>query len=63
MGKMKEVNKLAVMDWSSDELHIYQTAPDLKVTDEYVESLSFKMTQCHYMTGKVSIVEHQGILL
>jgi len=33
------------------------------VTDEYVESLGFKMTQCHYMTGKVSIVEHQGILL
>ena len=63
MGKMKEVNRLAVMDWSTNTIHVYQTAPDLEVTDEYVENLGFKMTQCHYMTGKVSIIEHQGILL
>ena len=62
MRKMKEVNKLAVMDWSTDTIHIYQTAPNLEVTDEYVENLGFSMSTCHYMTGKVSIVEHKDIL-
>jgi len=53
---------LAVMDYSSAEIHLYKFPNSADIDDSTVESLGHNTNECYWMAGKdIEVVNHLGI--
>ena len=57
------MKKLVVIDYVTNTVHIHSIDENLKITDEYVDSLGYGVNNCYYHAGDIDIIEHQGILI
>ena len=57
------MKKLVVIDYITNTVHIHSIDENLKITDEYVDSLVYCINNYYYITGDIEIIEHQGILI
>lgn len=57
------MKKLVVIDYVTNTVHIHSIDENLKITDEYVDSLGYGVNNCYYISGDIDIIEHQGILV
>lgn len=57
------MKKLVVIDYITNTVHIHSIDENLKITDEYVDSLGYGVNNCYYISGDIDIIEHQGILI
>lgn len=59
---MLKKHKLVILEYSTGRVHTYFIDPSVKITDEYVENLGYRMSDCYYMHGAVQFIEHQEML-
>jgi hypothetical protein len=57
------MEKLVILDYSTNTVHIHNIDTDLEISDEYVDSIGYNISNCYYIAGDIEIIEHQGILL
>lgn len=57
------MEKLVILDYSTNTVHIYNIDADLEISDEYVDSIGYNINNCYYIAGDIEIIEHQGILI
>lgn len=57
------MKKLVVIDYVANTVHIHSIDENLKITDEYVDSLGYGVNNCYYFSGDIDIIEHQGVLI
>lgn len=54
-------NTLAVMDYSTSEIHLYKFDKEVQMSDEIVQSLGHDLDECYWMFGKgIDIIRHTG---
>lgn len=54
---------LVIMDYSDGDINIYKVDPKAEVTDEFIETLGYKLSECYWMiTDNLLIQHHKGIL-
>ena len=57
------MKKLAIIDYSSNTIHLYNADDDLKITPDIVSFLGFNTDKVDIMLGKqIDITNHVGIL-
>jgi len=57
------MERLAIMDYSNSEIHIYNVDKNTNVDDEYIEDLGYDTGECLWMFGEdITVIEHKGIL-
>ena len=57
------MNQLVILDYSTAKVHLYKVDPKVTVDEEYVLSLGFKKMEIEWMSGKLEVIKHKGILL
>lgn len=57
------MKKLAIIDYGSNTIHLYNADDDLKITPDIVNFLGFNPDKVDIMLGKqIDITNHVGIL-
>lgn len=57
------MKKLAIIDYGSNTIHLYNADDDLKITPDVVSFLGFNPDKVDIMLGKqIDITNHVGIL-
>lgn len=55
-------NILAVMDYSSSQIHLYKFDKDVQMDDEVVAKLGYNLDECYWMYSKaIEVIKHVGI--
>lgn len=58
---MKE--KLVIIEYSTQTVHVYNVDPDAIIDEEYIRNLGFHTSECSWMFGEdIEIVRHGGLL-
>lgn len=54
-------NTLAIMDYSTSQIHLFKFDKDTIMDDEVISKLGFNLDECYWMYGKaIEIVKHVG---
>ena len=56
------MEKLAILDYSTLEVHLYNTDPKVEVNEEYISDLGFHTSECSWMVGNIGVIFHKEIL-
>lgn len=56
------MEKLIILEFSTGIAHIYDIERSEPVDEEYIENLGYKVSDCHWMSGDIEIIQHKGIL-
>lgn len=54
---------LAILDYSTQDVHLFYISPDTEVDDEYIAHIGFNPDECFWMIGdNVGVTLHKGVL-
>lgn len=57
------MEKLAIIDYSTASIHIYDIDPEIDIDESYIESLGFNIDECYWMFGEtINIIHHKELL-
>lgn len=57
------MEKLALLDFDTKEVHIYNVFPDADISEDRIESLGHNTNMCQWMFGEdIKVVKHKGVL-
>lgn len=52
---------LVILDYISQDVHIYNVDPDVEVDEDLIDRLGFNINDCNWMVSEyVDIVKHKG---
>ena len=56
------MEELAVIDYNVGEIHIYKIPKESQITDEYIDYLGHRGTDCYWIAGdNIKIIKHESI--
>ena len=54
---------LAILDYSTQDVHLFYVSPGTEVDDEFIVNLGFNLDECYWMVGdNVGVTLHKGLL-
>ena len=54
---------LAILDYSTQDVHLFYVSPGTEVDDEFIVNLGFNLDECYWMIGdNVGVILHKGLL-
>lgn len=54
---------LAILDYSTCDVHLFYISPDAVVDDEFIVNIGFNPDECSWMVGEnVGVTLHKGLL-
>ena len=56
------MKQLIILDYNTAQVHLYKVDPKVTVDEEYVLSLGFREKDIEWMSGKLEVIKHKGIL-
>lgn len=56
------MEKLIILEFSTGIVHIYDIERSEPIDEEYIENLGYHVSDCHWMSGDIEIIQHKGIL-
>lgn len=57
------MEQLAILDFNTQEIHIYFCDPEADINEEYISNLGYHTSECSWMFGEnISIHHHKEIL-
>lgn len=59
---MCNIKKLVILDSITNEVHIYDILPEVKITEDYLSKLGFKPDNCNWLSGDLKVIKCNTIL-
>ena len=56
------MKQLVILDYNTAKVHLYKVDPKVTVDEEYILSLGFRAKDIEWMSGKLEVIKHKGIL-
>ena len=56
------MEKLIILNYCTNTVHVYNVERNEPVTEEYLESLGYNSGDCNWMAGDIEFIYHKGVL-
>lgn len=56
------MKKLVILDSSSNEVHTYTILSEVQITEEYLATLGFNVSNCTWLSGDLKVINSSTIL-